>query len=399
MSERLRALLVFGTRPEAIKLAPVVAACRSRSERVEPIVCLTGQHREMVRQMVDYFAIEVDEELAVMRPDQSLSSLTARCLAALDEVIGRHRPDCVVVQGDTTTAMCAALAAFFHRLPVVHVEAGLRTGRLDAPWPEELNRRVVDLVAALFCAPTERAAAALRAEGVPPEQVRVTGNTVVDALLQTRQRERARDILWRQKHAALRRNRMVLVTSHRRENFGPGLANICRAIRALAGQFADCDFVYPVHLNPQVREPVFRLLGNLENVHLLAPLDYPEFVWLMDRAALILTDSGGVQEEAPSLGKPVLVMRQSTERPEAVEAGLARLVGTSVERIVAEAANLLEHPAAGQGWQGAANPYGDGQAAARIVAWMLEQPWHQAYRPAPATDRIETLPARQQFAA
>ncbi len=399
MSEPLRALLVFGTRPEAIKMAPVVGACRDRPERIEPIVCLTGQHREMLRQMVDYFGIEVDEQLAVMRPDQTLSSLTARCLDALDEVMRRRRPHCVVVQGDTTTAMTAALAAFYHRLPVVHVEAGLRTGRLDAPWPEELNRRVVDLVSALYCAPTQRAAETLRAEGVRPEAVRVTGNTVVDALLKTLQRERLRDVLWRQKHAALRRDRMVLVTGHRRENFGRGMERICRAIRSLAERFPDCQFVYPVHLNPRVREPVFRLLGALENVYLLPPVGYPEFVWLMDRAVLILTDSGGVQEEAPSLGKPVLVMRETTERPEAVEAGVARLVGTSVERIVAEAQDLLAHPAACRAWQGAANPYGDGRAAERIVDWMLEQPWQQASEPAPAAERAETRSSRQRFAA
>ncbi len=399
MDQRLRALLVFGTRPEAIKLAPVVEACREWPERIEPIVCLTGQHREMLRQMVDYFHIKVDHELAVMQADQSLSSLTARCLDALDKVMCRRRPHCVVVQGDTTTAMSAALVAFYHRLPVVHVEAGLRTDRLDAPWPEEFNRRVVDMLAALYCAPTERAAERLRAEGVPPEAVRVTGNTVVDALLQTLQRERARDLLWRQKHAALSRDQMVLVTGHRRENFGRGMENICRAIRALAERFPDCDFVYPVHLNPRVREPVFRLLGNLENVHLLPPVDYPEFVWLMDRAVLILTDSGGVQEEAPSLGKPVLVMRETTERPEAVEAGLARLVGTSAERIVAEAASLLARPPARHAEQTTINLYGDGQAAKRIVQWMLEEPWQKAHLPTRAADRIGTPAARPQLVA
>jgi len=381
MSASLRALLVFGTRPEAIKMAPLVDACRQHAHQIEPIVCLTGQHREMLRQMVDYFGIEVDEQIAVMQPDQTLSQLTARCLDALDRVIGRRRPHCVVVQGDTTTAMSAGVAAFYHRVPVVHVEAGLRTGRLDAPWPEEFNRRVVDLITAMYCAPTQRAADVLRGEGVPDEAVRVTGNTVVDALLTTLRRERARDGLWRQKHARLGEQRMVLVTGHRRENFGRGMDNICRAIRCLAERFTACHFVYPVHLNPRVREPVFRLLGRLGNVHLLPPVDYPEFVWLMDRAELILTDSGGVQEEAPTLGKPVLVMRETTERPEAVEAGVARLVGTSMERIVAAVEHLLVQPAGCPSRPDAANPYGDGRAAQRIVEWMLEQPWAGAQMP------------------
>jgi len=375
MNNLLRPMLVFGTRPEAIKMAPLVELCLRRADHIDPIVCLTGQHREMLEPMVRYFGIPVHETFDAMRPGQTLGRLTARCLESLDQVIRRRGPDCVVVQGDTTTAMAGALAAFYHRLPVVHVEAGLRTGRLDAPWPEELNRRIVDLLAALYCAPTNRAAEALRAEGVADRSIRVTGNTVVDALLATLRRERARERFWRQKYVQLDGHPMVLITSHRRENFGRRLENICCAIRRLAERFVDCRFVYPVHLNPRVREPVSQWLGGLDNVHLLQPVDYPEFVWLMDRATLILTDSGGVQEEAPTLGKPVLVMRQTTERPEAIEAGVARLVGTSPSRIVAEVERLLADPEALQSWQKKPNPYGDGRAAERIVRWMLEEFW------------------------
>lgn len=351
-------------------MAPLVAACR-RHEKVEAIVCLTGQHRELLAQVVDYFDIRADVELDLMTPDQPLSRLTARCLERIDETLVRHRPDCVVAQGDTTTAMAASLAAFFRRTPFVHVEAGLRTGDLDSPWPEELNRRIADLAATLYCAPTRRAAEALAAEGVPAERVHVTGNTVIDALLATVERERAAASRWQRKYAMLADAPLVLVTGHRRESFGPGLKNICRAIRSLAERFPGHQFVYPVHLNPNVWEPVHRLLADLENVHLVEPAAYPEFVWLMDRSVLILTDSGGVQEEAPSLGKPVLVMRQSTERREAVEAGAARLVGMSAQAIVEAAATLLTDPAQYAACQIDHNPYGDGHAAERIVELML----------------------------
>jgi len=375
--KRLRALLIFGTRPEAIKMAPVVHECRRRAEEVDSIVCLTGQHREMLAQVTGYFGVRADVHLDLMQPDQTLSGLTARCLEGLDEVLVRLQPDCVVAQGDTTTVMAASLAAFFRRIPLVHVEAGLRTGNLQAPWPEELNRRVADLVTALHCAPTRRAADALVAEGVPPRTVHVTGNTVIDALLETVRRERANAPQWQAKHAVIADRPMILITGHRRESFGQGFENICRAIAALAERFAHCEFVYPVHLNPNVQEPVRRALGNRGNVHLLDPVAYPEFVWLMDRSTLILTDSGGVQEEAPSLRKPVLVMRQTTERPEAVEAGGARLVGTSVEAIVGGVSALLTDPAQYAACLMDHNPYGDGRAAERIVALMLQQGWEK----------------------
>ena len=355
-------------------MAPVVHQCL-RHEAVEPVVCLTGQHREMLAQVTDYFGIRGDVQLDLMTPDQTLAGLTARCVEALDDVLLRLAPDCVVAQGDTTTVMAAALVAFYRRVPFVHVEAGLRTGDLQAPWPEEMNRRVADMVTALYCAPTRRAADTLLAEGAPADAVHVTGNTVIDAQLVTVGRERAEGERWREKHAMLGHAPVVLITGHRRESFGRGFEDICRAIATLSRRFADCRFVYPVHLNPNVQEPVRRVLGDRPNVHLLEPAAYPEFVWLMDRSTLILTDSGGVQEEAPSLRKPVLVMRETTERPEAVEAGAARLVGTSVEAIVEGVTRLLTDPAQYAACQIDENPYGDGRAAERIVDLMLRQGW------------------------
>lgn len=369
---RLRVLLAFGTRPEAVKMAPVVRACRRRDDVLETVVCVTGQHREMLAQVTGYFGIEPDIDLKLMRPDQPLADFTARCLSAFDGVLAERRPDCIVAQGDTTTVMAAALAAFYRRLPFVHVEAGLRTGDLQSPWPEELNRRLAGLTAALHCSPTSRAAEHLLREGAPREAVHVTGNTVVDALLWTVARERGRDSCWRRKHAALGDRRMVLVTGHRRESFGAGLEQICAAIATLADMFPEVEFVYPVHLNPRVRQPVHRLLAGRRNVHLGEPASYPEFVWLMDRSTLILTDSGGVQEEAPSLGKPVLVLRDTTERPEAVEAGAAVLVGTGACRIVEQAGRLLTDQSAYAARRVSHNPYGDGHAAERIVDLVVE---------------------------
>lgn len=354
-------------------MAPLVEACRRRPEQISPIVCLTGQHREMLAQVTDYFGIQADANLDLMAPDQTLAGFTARCLEGVDAALVRYRPDCIVAQGDTTTVMAAALAAFYRRVPLVHVEAGLRTGDLMAPWPEELNRRLADMTAWLCCAPTQRAAETLLAEGAPAEAVQVTGNTVIDALLQTVARERANSARWEEKYAALGDRPMVLITGHRRESFGQGFENICLAIGLLAQQFPDCRFVYPVHLNPNVQEPVRRTLGRRPNALLVAPAAYPEFVWLMDRSTLILTDSGGVQEEAPSLKKPVLVMRDTTERPEAVEAGAARLVGTSVDKIVDGVTKLLTDPAEYAACQIDHNPYGDGHAAERIVDLMLSR--------------------------
>lgn len=371
----LRALLVFGTRPEAIKMAPIVRECLRREGEIETIVCLTGQHREMLDQVTSYFNITADIDLELMQPNQTLARLTARCVEGLDETIARHEPHCVVAQGDTTTVMAASLAAFYRRVPLVHVEAGLRTGNLQAPWPEELNRRITSLIAGLHCAPTQRAANHLLAEGAELSQVHITGNTVIDALLWTVERERAETAEWPRKYAYLEDRRMVLITGHRRENFGSGMQDLCQAIRTLAERFPDVEFVYPVHLNPNVREPVHQLLAGLANVHLVEPAPYPEFVWLMDRSTLLLTDSGGVQEEAPSLRKPVLVTREVTERPEAVDAGAVQLVGTQVERIVERLSLLLTDPQEHARRQIDVNPYGDGLAAPRIVQLMLQQGW------------------------
>jgi UDP-N-acetylglucosamine 2-epimerase (non-hydrolysing) len=369
----VKPLFVFGTRPEAIKLAPLVLRC-AQSQTARPVICTTGQHRQMLDPVLEYFGITTDIDLALMRPDQSLAELTARALTGVREVLVDRRPDCVVVQGDTTTAMAAALAAFYERVPVVHVEAGLRTGNLLAPWPEELNRRIVTLSAALHCAPTKRAADALAAEGVSPARIHVTGNTVVDALLYTVERERGNAAHWRAKYARLGDAPLVLITGHRRENFGGGLERLCQAVRELAERFPAVRFLYPVHLNPNVQAPVRSALSGLPNVHLAAPAPYPEFVWLMDRATLILTDSGGIQEEAPSLGKHVLVMRDTTERPEALASGLVELVGTDTQLIVERAGRLLSQPL-GTARRETANPYGDGHAAQRICRLIEERAW------------------------
>lgn len=369
-----RPLLVLGTRPEAIKMAPVIQECHRRSD-VEPVICFTGQHREMVGQVAEYFGIEPDVDLDLMRPNQTLAGLTSRCLERLDQTIRECAPDCVVAQGDTTTVMVSSMTAFYHRLPFVHVEAGLRTGDMQSPWPEEFNRRVAGLVADVHCAPTKRAADNLLREGVPRRQVHVTGNTVIDALLWTIDRERANGQRWADRYTELNRPRMVLITGHRRENFGEGFAQICDAIKRLAETFADVDFVYPVHLNPNVQQPVRAALGSLDNVHLVPPASYPEFVWLMDRSYLILTDSGGVQEEAPSLRKPVLVMRDTTERPEAVDAGGVELVGASCSNIVRSVSRLLRNSSEYAKRQIDVNPYGDGDAASRIMDLVVRRAW------------------------
>jgi UDP-N-acetylglucosamine 2-epimerase len=383
----LKALVVLGTRPEAVKLAPVIHECRRRADGICPCVCLTGQHRELVAPFVEYFELAVDEELSVMVPGQSLSKLAARCLDAVDTVLERRSPDCLIVQGDTTTVMAASLAAFWRKIPVVHVEAGLRTGNLDSPFPEELNRRVAGLTAFLHCAATPQAAENLRAEGVPGERIRVTGNTVIDALHWTLARERARGDYWRQRYAFLAERRLVLVTGHRRENFGQGMRAFCDAIGMLADQFPDVEFVYPVHLNPSVQGPVREHLSGRANVHLLDPVPYGEFTWLMDRSTLLLTDSGGVQEEAPTLRKPVVVFRDTTERPEAVQLGASLLVGTRADAAAHAVATLLCDPHEYQKRQAPYNPYGDGQAAVRVVDALLELIPGSKGRPGPQSER------------
>ncbi|MFK7821265.1 MAG: non-hydrolyzing UDP-N-acetylglucosamine 2-epimerase [Planctomycetaceae bacterium] len=370
----VRPLLVFGTRPEAIKMAPVVRACHQHNG-IAPIVCLTGQHREMLDQVNSYFNITADDDLQVMSKNQTLATLTSKCITGIDSLIERHEPDCVVAQGDTTTVMAASMVSFYRRIPFVHVEAGLRTGNMQAPWPEEFNRRVVGLTAGLHCAPTETSAQNLLKEGTPAQFVHVTGNTVIDALLHTVEKERANNDQWDKKYSDLSGRKMVLITGHRRENFGGGFENLCHAIRTLAEQFTDTVFCYPVHLNPNVREPVNTILGETSNVLLTEPAPYPEFVWLMDRAHVILTDSGGVQEEAPSLKKPILVMRDTTERPEALEAGAVELVGTDRDRIVERVSLLLTNETEYASRQIDENPYGDGKASQRIADLLANRAW------------------------
>jgi UDP-N-acetylglucosamine 2-epimerase (non-hydrolysing) len=379
---KLRPLLVMGTRPEAIKMAPLVREC-GRHDDIEPIVCFTGQHDQMLRQVTDYFGIEPDYDLKLMSPGQSLAQLTARCLTGLDEAIQHCQPSCVVAQGDTTSVLAASLAAFYRQIPFVHVEAGLRTGDLQAPWPEEMNRRVTSVVTTLHCAPTERAAKQLRSEGVGENAHRVTGNTVIDALLWTTERERQRGPMWRDRHAYLDGQPMVLITAHRRENHGNGLTDICRSIASLAERHQNVSFVFPVHLNPHVQAAAQSVLNGISNVRLLEPLPYPEFVWLMDRSTLIVSDSGGVQEEAPSLRKPVVALRETTERQEAVEIGAVQLVGSSTERIVAAVTRLLSDKQAYAAMQPGESPFGDGHAAERIVNWMLERFFIPAPRATP----------------
>jgi UDP-N-acetylglucosamine 2-epimerase (non-hydrolysing) len=361
----LRILLVYGTRPEAIKMAPVVAALRRQAERFAVTVCTTGQHREMVAQVQEAFGLAPDVDLRLMRPDQGLNELAAATLAAIDPVLVAERPDWLLVQGDTTTAMAVALAGFHRRLRVGHVEAGLRTHDLTRPFPEEANRRVVDLVASALFAPTARAAAALRAEGCEPARIHLVGNTVVDALAAIAPRlpplaSAAAD---------------VLVTLHRRESFGEPLARVLAAVRELATRFPAVRFVYPVHPNPNVDGPARAALGGLANVALHPPFDYRELLAHLRACRLVLTDSGGIQEEAPTFGKPVLVLRERTERPEGVEAGVARLVGCETAAIVEAAAELLASPAAYAAMAHAANPYGDGHAAERIASILAGRPW------------------------
>lgn len=374
-----RVMVVFGTRPEAIKMAPVVAALRG-VPGIEVQVAVTAQHRQMLDQVLDLFGIEPDDDLDLMAPGQRLPDLFARILVGMAGVFERRRPDLVLVHGDTSTTLAAALAAFYAQVPVGHVEAGLRTGNMRAPWPEEANRRLTSPLASLHFAPTELSRDNLRAENIV-DGVTVTGNTVVDALLDVVRRIEADPELAAGLDAGLPApvpgKRLVLVTGHRRESFGDGFEQICLALRTLAER-GDTDVVYPVHLNPNVQEPVNRILGGVEGIRLVAPLDYLPFVRLMSRAHLIVTDSGGIQEEAPSLGKPVLVMRSTTERPEAVDAGTVRLVGTDAGAIVREANRLLDDDAAYARMARAHNPYGDGQAAARIAAavreWLARTP-------------------------
>lgn len=366
----MKVLTVFGTRPEAIKMAPLVHALAQDSE-IEARLCVTAQHREMLDQVLKLFAIVPDYDLNIMRPGQALSEITSRILEGLKGVLDEFTPDVVLVHGDTTTTFAASLAAFYHRIPVGHVEAGLRTGDLYSPWPEEANRTLTGHLASYHFTPTETARNNLLRENLRGDRMFVTGNTVIDALFWVRDRvlsdETLRNSLTARYPFLEAGKKMILVTGHRRESFGGGFERICSALAEIARLHPDVLIVYPVHLNPNVSEPVNRILRGIDNIVLIEPQEYLPFVWLMVHAWLILTDSGGIQEEAPSLGKPVLVMRDTTERPEAVEAGTVRLVGTDVQKIVSEVSRLLTDELAYHSMSRAHNPYGDGQACQRIV--------------------------------
>ena len=364
----LKVLSVFGTRPEAIKMAPVVQALAADGA-IEARVCVTAQHRQMLDQVLDIFRIRPDFDLDLMKPGQDLSDITSNVLLGMRNVFSTWKPDIVLVHGDTTTTLAASLSAYYAKVRVGHVEAGLRTHNKYSPWPEEMNRQITGSLTDLHFAPTERAHANLIGEGTAPDTIHITGNTVIDALLDVVARVRTDDDLKRKFESQFSfvdgQKKLVLVTGHRRENFGAGFENICLSLADIARR-GDVQVVYPVHLNPNVQEPVRRILSDVAGVHLIEPLDYLPFVYLMDRSTLVITDSGGIQEEGPWLGKPVLVMRDTTERPEAVEAGTVKLVGTDRATIVREANRLLNDPVAYESMARAHNPYGDGKAAARI---------------------------------
>ena len=368
-------LLVFGTRPEAIKMAPLVKALQKDTEHFETRVCVTAQHRQMLDQVLEVFGITPEYDLNIMAPNQDLYDITAKVLLGLREVLKDFRPDTVLVHGDTTTSMAASLAAFYMQIPVGHVEAGLRTYNMLSPWPEEMNRQVTDRICTYYFAPTEQSRANLLQENIDAKKIFITGNTVIDALLMAVdiistaagvKEKMAKEL--QEKGYTVGDREYILVTGHRRENFGDGFLHICKAIKELAALHPEMDIVYPVHLNPNVQKPVYELLSGLSNVYLISPLDYLPFIYAMQHSTLLLTDSGGVQEEAPSLGKPVLVMRDTTERPEAVETGTVKLVGTDAEAIVSNVTALLQDKEMYKRMSETHNPYGDGQACERIIA-------------------------------
>ena len=373
--KKIKVLIVFGTRPEAIKMAPVVEVLKARPE-IDARVCVTAQHREMLDQVLNLFGIQSDYDLNIMRPQQDLSDVTSAVLCGLRSVLEEFSPDRILVHGDTTTTLAASLAGFYKKTPVGHVEAGLRTGNLYSPWPEEANRKVTGAIADLHFAPTELCKSNLINESVKEENICITGNTVIDALLEVVDKLRAKPELRARASETFSflddSKRLILVTGHRRESFGGGFERICSALAKIAKK-GNVEIVYPVHLNPNVQQPVNRILGDIDNIHLIEPQDYLPFVYLMDSAYLILTDSGGIQEEAPSLGKPVLVMRDTTERPEAVGAGTVKLVGTDEEEIFSQASRLLDDEDEYHCMSFAHNPYGDGQASPRICKAILER--------------------------
>ena len=378
-------MLTFGTRPEAIKMAPLVREFQKYPEKFKTTVCVTGQHRQMLDQVLDIFGIIPDYDLNIMRSGQDLYDVTARVLTGMRDILTGNAPDMVLVHGDTTTSTAAALAAFYSQIPVGHIEAGLRTHNIYSPWPEEMNRQLTGRIASWHFSPTPLSRENLLRENIPGERILVTGNTVIDALYMVVERINTDHNLRKSLEKGLLQagydtsrleegRRLVLITGHRRENFGTGFINICEAIKELTRRFPEVDFVYPMHLNPNVRQPIHKVFGDslqgLGNMFFIEPLEYLSFVLLMERSCLVLTDSGGIQEEAPGLGKPVLVMRDTTERPEAVEAGTVRLVGTDYGRITSEVSTLLNDSTAYDSMSKAVNPYGDGQACPRIVGFI-----------------------------
>lgn len=366
----MRVLSIFGTRPEAIKMAPVIKQLEL-SEFFESVVCVTAQHREMLDQVLSLFEIKPDYDLDIMMPGQTLSMLTERIISKLDKVIEDTKPSIILVHGDTTTTFVSSLCAFYHKIPIGHVEAGLRTGDLSSPWPEEGNRKLTGAIASLHFAPTETSRNNLLREKVPAENIFVTGNTVIDSLLNVI-KIIDEDIQIKQEMESMLPNipvnhKLILVTAHRRENFGLGFQNICGALVELAEEFSDVHFIFPVHLNPNVRKPVTNMLSDKKNIHLIEPLEYLQFIYLMSKSYIVLTDSGGIQEEAPSLGKPVLVMRNTTERPEAVDAGTVLMVGTEKIKIIENTRKLLQNEDLYKKMSFSHNPYGDGRASIRII--------------------------------
>jgi UDP-N-acetylglucosamine 2-epimerase (non-hydrolysing) len=402
MEQKKRVMLVFGTRPEAIKVAPLVKAFQKHTDRFETIVCVTGQHREMLDQVLHLFDIKPDYDLNIMKQGQDLYDVTARVLTGLRDVYTEAKPDIVFVHGDTSTSMTAALAAFYQQIPVAHIEAGLRTHNIYSPWPEEMNRQITSRISAFNLAPTPLSKENLLKEGVDESTITVTGNTVIDALYMVLDKIKSDKSLQSEIKETLlesglpgvmiedymsplpNKRKLVLITGHRRENFGDGFINMCNAIKTLTEKYPDVDFVYPMHLNPNVRKPIKEIFGeaavskNIEessgsNIYFIEPLEYLPFVYLMNQSTLVLTDSGGIQEEAPGLGKPVLVMRDTTERPEAVDAGTVKLVGTNYDLIVSETSRLLNDQEYYNTMSQANNPYGDGQACERIIEFIGER--------------------------
>lgn len=375
-------MLVFGTRPEAIKMAPLVKEFQKQSERVETVVCVTGQHREMLDQVLEIFDIKPDYDLNIMKQGQDLYDVTARVLTGMRDVLKEAQPDVVLVHGDTTTSTASALAAFYQQIPVAHIEAGLRTHNIYSPWPEEMNRLITGRIATYHFSPTPLSRQNLLDEGVKTKQIHVTGNTVIDALYWVVEKIKSNKAMDNELESVLSKagydvnrlnngKKLVLITGHRRENFGDGFINMCTAINDLTEKYPNVDFVYPMHLNPNVRKPIHEVFGedlsDLGNMFFIEPLEYLSFVYLMEKSTIVLTDSGGIQEEAPGLGKPVLVMRDTTERPEALDAGTVKLVGTDYDKIVSEVSSLIDDETAYEKMSKAVNPYGDGLACRRIV--------------------------------